>query len=93
MNMAFSCVASDRCIVSIRLRLAIWVKVSPRYFGAFSRMRSKTTIVSCTEKPMTVSSAVRNSASASQPKMQAEDAEDADRHQEVVEHGDDRRRP
>src|SRR5436190_4638890 len=41
---------------------------SPAWRALFSRIRSNTTIVSCTLKPMTVSIAVTNSASTSTPK-------------------------
>ena len=56
----------------------------------FSRMRSKTTIVSWTEKPITVSSAVTNRASTSTSTSNAENGEDAEDDQHVVEHRDQR---
>jgi len=68
MKKAFNCVASERWMVSRTLRLTSISYSSPRRLRLFSRMRSKTTIVSCTENPITVSIAVRNNASTSHPK-------------------------
>ena len=48
--------------------LTIAANGSPAWRARFSRIRSNTTIVSCTLKPMTVSIAVTNSASISTPK-------------------------
>ena len=47
-------------------------------------MRSKTTIVSCTLKPITVSTAVMNSASSSMREETPEDREHAEHQQRVV---------
>ena len=63
---------------------------SPACRALFSRIRSKTTIVSCTEKPMTVSIAVTNSASICDVEERAEDREDADDDDHVVEQRDER---
>ena len=53
-------------------------------------MRSNTTIVSWTEKPMTVSTAVMNIESSSIREEPAEDREDAEHQQRVVEQRRDR---
>src|SRR5579875_3022501 len=62
-NSTVSEVFSERDIVCIRLASTICSKVSTVRRCMFSRMRSKTTIVSCTEKPTTVSKAVMKSES------------------------------
>ena len=61
-------VLSDRPRVWSRLWLTIAENGSPAWRMRFSRTRSNTTIVSWTEKPMTVSMAVTNSASICRPK-------------------------
>ena len=78
-------VLSDRPSVCSRLWLTIAENGSPAWRMRFSRTRSKTTIVSWTEKPMTVSIAVTNRASISRPKSVPQDGEDADDHDDVVE--------
>ena len=81
----------DRPIVCRMLWLTIWSNGSPACRTRFSRMRSNTTIVSCTENPMTVSMAVTNRASSWSPKNGAEDGEDAHDHDHVVDQRRDRR--
>ena len=66
---------------------------SPTWRARFSRTRSNTTIVSWTEKPMTVSIAVTNRLSIWRPDEGAEDREDAHHHEDVVEQRDKRRGP
>ena len=58
-------VFSERARVWVRLWFTTSSKLSPAWRTTFSRIRSKTTIVSWTEKPMTVRMAVMNIASSS----------------------------
>ena len=66
---------------------------SPAWRALFSRTRSKTTIVSWTRKPITVSIAVTNRASISTPEERAQDGEHAHDHDDVVEQCDQRGGP
>src|SRR5205085_5949447 len=66
-NSTVSVVFSERSIVWLTLKLTIRSNDSPGNRPTFSLIRSKTTIVSCTEKPTTVSTPVTNSASTSIP--------------------------
>ena len=61
-------VFKDRPRVSVREKSATWEKVRWGCLPKFSRMRSKTTMVSWTEKPITVNKAVTNKASTSTAK-------------------------
>jgi hypothetical protein len=85
-KMALSCVARERCSVSSRLRLTMVSKVLAATSPMFSRMRSKTTITSCTEKPMTVRTAVRNRESTSQPATSPRTLAMPSRNEDIVEH-------
>ena len=60
-------VLTDLSKVWFTLKLTTLSNASPGNFPTFSRMRSNTTMVSWTEKPTTVRSAVTNSASTSNP--------------------------
>ena len=66
---------------------------SPACRTRFSRTRSNTTIVSWTLNPMTVSIAVTNRASIWTLEERAQDGEDADDHDHVVEQRDERGDP
>src|SRR5438552_14508441 len=60
-------VFSERAMVCTRLAFTTWSNVSEVRRCMFSRMRSNTTIESCTEKPTTVNKAVINRASIWKP--------------------------
>ena len=73
--------------------LTISANGSPAWRARFSRIRSKTTIVSWTLKPMTVSIAVTNRASISMRKIVPEHREDPDDDDHVVDERDERGHP
>ena len=82
-------VLSERVSVCIRLVSTTVSKVSEVRRDRFSRMRSNTTMVSWTEKPMTVRMAVRKSVVHLEVEEVAEDRPETQDHEGIVQQRDD----